>query len=147
VSLLLMDIEPSALVYAQGLAQEHGVGDQVEVLAGDVRKSIRVIRDRRPHIVEMIGLLDYLPDPMAIRLIGAIRRGLPDEGVFLTANIYKNCERHFVKWVMDWDMIYRNSTSLGNLLASAGFQDFRVVSEPLGIHGIAVARRAPAEMG
>jgi hypothetical protein len=146
VSLLLMDIEPSALVYAQGLAQEHGVGDQVEVLAGDVRKSIRVIHDRKPQIVEMIGLMDYLPDPMAIRLIAAIRRGLPEEGVFLTANIYKSFERHFVKWVMDWKMIYRNPTSLGNILASAGFQEFRLISEPLGIHGIAIAKKTPDEL-
>jgi len=147
VSLLLIDIEPRALAYAQNLARTNGIGDQVEVLAGDVRKSIRVIHDRRPDIVEMIGLLDYLPDLMAIRLISAIRRGLPDEGLFLTANIYKNFERHFVKWVMNWDMIYRNATSLGNILASAGFQDFRLVAEPLGIHGIAIARKSPAEMG
>jgi len=147
VSLLLIDLEPSALAYAQGLAQTHGIGEQVEILAGDVRESIKKIHKQKPHIVEMIGLLDYLPDPMAIRLIGAIRRAMPDDGVFMTANIYTNVEQHFVKWVMGWNMIYRNPVTLENVLASAGFDDIRVISEPLGIHGIAIATQPnPAQL-
>lgn len=38
-------------------------------------------------------------------------------------------------------MIYRTKEQLSKLAKNAGFDDFEVITEPLGIHNIVVARK------
>jgi hypothetical protein len=141
---LLMDIDPSALMYAKNLAESLNVADQIQVTETNAYLVAKIARRFRPHIIEMMGLLDYLEQPAAIRLATKIRESLPPGGFFLTCNIYPNIERYFLRWVIDWPMVYRTPKTLAEVITKAGFADYRLVAEPLNIHGVIVAREAYA---
>ena len=137
---LLVDIDKTALDYAKKLAWEYGVADQVETMELNAMHSLRASKKFHPHITEMMGLLDYLPQETAVRLAQSIRRGLPKDGVFMTCNIYPNIERPFMTWVINWPMVYRTREKLADVAVSAGFRESTVYEEPIRIHGVLVAR-------
>jgi len=97
----------------------------------------------KPHIIEMVGFLDYRPRNKAIGLIKRIRACLPDGGAFLTCNIRKNREKIFLDWILLWPMIYRSEEEFAELLLGGGFSPDKIqlIYEPFKIHGIAVCRK------
>ena len=142
VRVILIDIDQSALDHAKDLGRQHGVSDQIEMVKASVSQVIKVSRNFRPQIIEMLGLLDYIPQEKAIRLAAKIRESLDSNGVFLTGNIASNPERHFLDWVINWQMIYREPADLVEIANRAGFSDYRLIYEPLKIHGVVVAQKA-----
>lgn len=139
---LLIDIEPEALDYAKKLAEKNGVVEQIDFIRGEAMQSADILHKFSPHIVEMLGLLDYLEKDNAIRLISDINNELVSGGVFLTCNIRQNSERFFVKWVIDWDMVYRSAKELAEVIELSGFKNYRLVYEPLKIHGAIIAKKS-----
>ena len=139
VRTILLDIDQSALDYATELAKKHGVSDQISIVKSSAAQVVRVARDFHPHIIEMLGLLDYIPQDKAIRLCNRIRGCLVPRGIFLTCNVCHNMEMYFLKWVIDWSMIYRTPAELAEVVSEAGFGDYRLIYEPLKIHGLVVA--------
>ena len=144
VRALLLDIDPTALDYAMQLARACGIADQIETVEASVAQVARVSRDFRPQIIEMLGLLDYIPQAKAIKLVRKIYESLEGKGIFLTCNIRCNSERHFLKWVINWSMIYRTPAELAEIVCKAGFNDCRLVYEPLKIHGLVITRKDDA---
>ena len=141
IKVLLLDNDPSALDYAKILAVKYGVQDQVEVVKTNAFFVKRVARVFRPNIIEMVGLLDYLPDNAAKKLLTNIKEALlPSCGVFVTANIVSNCERVATHLLYAWPkMFYRSPHQLETILQQAGFDKNRITAEPLNIHCLAVA--------
>jgi SAM-dependent methyltransferase len=142
VKALLIDIEQEALNYAEKLAEQNGVGNRVQTIRANACQTAKIIRGFSPHIVEMLGLLDYLPRENAIRLISSVNKSLAPEGVFLTCNIRRNPEQYFVRWVIDWKMIYRSPAELAEVIEKSGFDAYRIVYEPLRMHGVVIAEKA-----
>lgn len=142
VKALLLDIDPTAIAYAQELAGQSGVADQIEVVNASVAMVSKVAQRFKPQIIEMLGLLDYIPKDKAIRLVEKIRESLEPKGIFLTCNIRHNIERHFMKSVVNWPMIYRKPVDLAEIVSSAGFEDYRLVYEPLVIHGLVISQKS-----
>lgn len=130
VRALLLDIDNSALAYAQELAQRHGVSERVEAINARVSQVTTVSQSFRPQIIEMLGLLDYIGQEKAVRLVKEIRSALAPSGVFLTCNVRSNAERHFLKWVIDWPMIYRTPAQLRSIVIEGGFRECRLICEP-----------------
>lgn len=141
VRVLLLDIDQVALDYAKQLAFHYAVGSQIETVKASVAKVIRISKGFRPQIIEMLGLLDYIPQDKAIRLVEKIRQSLETKGIFLTCNIRHNIEMHFLKWVVNWPMIYRSPEELAEIVSEAGFSDFRLIYEPLKLHGLVIAQK------
>lgn len=141
VRTLLLDIDQTALDYAKQLAAYNGVNDQIEIVKASVAQVVKVSRNFRPQIIEMLGFLDYIPQDKAIRLVGKIRQSLEAKGIFLTCNIRHNIEMHFLKWVVNWPMIYRTPTELAEVVTEAGFNDCRLIYEPLKIHGLVITQK------
>lgn len=140
---LLVDIDPSALAYASTLATQYGVLNQVTTIEASACKVAKIVRDLKfkPHVVEMVGLLDYLKKDKAIRLFTRIRSLLEKDGIFITCNIAPNSEMRFVHWVIDWEMTYRTSSDLAEIVSGAGFKKIRFVQEPLAIHNLAICQK------
>lgn len=146
---LMIDKEQHACDYAVRMAGQLGLADQFRAeraLAGD-KTFWRLVREFQPDMVEMLGLLDYMDDCFAAKLIGKLRRLLPPGGTFLTCNVCPNPERHFLKHVIDWDMRYRTGNDLRELMLASGFEEcgVRVMHEPLGIHALAICRESPGK--
>lgn len=139
--IMLVDQDPSALEYARDIANRYGV--EIKAVEGNVLFFTRAIGVFQADIIEMIGLIDYLKDGLAIALIKKVRRHLEAGGYFLTCHIHPNAEAYFLKQVIDWDMLYRTRDQLQRLITAGGFAAPRLASEPHGIHTIAVAEVAP----
>ncbi len=141
---LLLDIDPTALKHAKILAVRYGIEKKIRFVEGSISNGINgIVESFNPQIVEMVGFLDYRPDSKAIRLIEKIYKSLPPGGIFLTANICPNPEQGFMKWVIDWPMIYREVDEFEKLLVRGGFslKDLVIFCEPLRVHAVAVARK------
>ncbi len=103
----------------------------------------RIARRFKPTIVEMVGLLDYLNNDLALTVSGTIINDLlPRGGWFLTAHIHPNPEIVFLREVITWGqsprMLYRTRTEFLELLVQAGGHLYVTESEPHGIHTVAV---------
>jgi hypothetical protein len=138
---LLVDVDQTALDYACELAEHRGVLAQLQTYKSSAAQVVKLARGFKPHIVEMLGLLDYIPRDKAVRLVTKIRESLEPKGIFLTCNITTNVERHFLKWVINWQMIYRNAGDLVEIARKAGFIEYRLIYEPLKIHGLLIAQK------
>ncbi|MBU1255986.1 class I SAM-dependent methyltransferase family protein [Patescibacteria group bacterium] len=142
IKAVLIDIDRTALVAAKDYADENGFGDRFAFVEGTTGVLEKVCQEFQPHIIEMVGFLDYRPTPQAIKLINKIKNCLPENGIFLTCNINYNREKIFLDWVMLWPMIYRNEDQFEELLLKGGFspQNVYIVYEPFKIHGIGVCQ-------
>lgn len=141
VKLLLIDLDPTALEYAVCWAVKLGIEDQIQTHRTSVSAIVKLSKDFKPHVIEMLGLLDYIQQDKAIKLVGKIRESLEPNGIFLTCNVRRNIEMFFLKWVINWSMIYRSSFQLAEIAIKAEFVDVRVVYEPHGIHGLLAAQK------
>jgi SAM-dependent methyltransferase len=141
VKMILVDTDPTALDHSLRKAFEYGLADQVQIRRGNVFQVKKLLKDVSPDVIEMLGLLDYISCDYAIRLTSSIYDLLKPGGHFLTCNIKSNPERFFLKWVINWDMIYRSPQEFARILVEAGFRGSRLIYEPLGIHGIAISKK------
>jgi SAM-dependent methyltransferase len=94
VVLHLVDINKRALQYALQLAQEAGLLN-VHIHRGAAQHLRK--NTIRPHVIEMVGLLDYFEKREAIRLVRSVYESLQEGGLFLTSNIVPNMEAPFIK--------------------------------------------------
>jgi len=141
IRVTLIDLDGDAIAEAKKEVEKAGLTSNFDFVVGSVKVIEDVCQNFKPHIVEMIGFLDYRTKKQAIRLIGRIRNVLPAGGIFLTCNIRNNREKFFLTWLLLWPMIYRSPQELGEVLTKGGFENKKVslVYEPFKIHGIAVA--------
>jgi hypothetical protein len=123
------------------LVEKVGMLDEFIFLKASTRAIEEVMTKFRPHIVEMVGFLDYRPRDKAIALVERIRK-LLNGGVFLTCNIRNNLERPLVDYCLMWKMVYRNPYEFSEIMIEAGFnpRSVRVVYEPFKIHGLAICQ-------
>ncbi|HBC57555.1 MAG TPA: hypothetical protein DCZ03_10365 [Gammaproteobacteria bacterium] len=143
IKAVLIDNDKTAIDISRQNVKEAGLEDHFEFVLGTTRKIEEVCEQFHPHIIEMVGLMDYLTDTKAIRTVSRIRNCLPENGVFLTGNIRHNREMLFLFWVLLWPMIYRTEEQLSKVMTEAGFSSEQVslYYEPFMIHGVAMATR------
>lgn len=140
IGVTLLDLDETALVYSQDLAKKMGI-NSVATIHGNTGKVEKAIEEFNPHIIEMVGFLDYRPNEKAVKLFQKIYRPLMFDGYFITANVCPNAEMRFLEWVINWKMIHRDKEVLEEILKEGGFCDCSVVTEPQGIHAIAIAQK------
>ena len=68
---------------------------------------------------------------------------MPSGGFFITCNIVDNYERKFITKILDWDMIYRDTNNLIEVLTGGGFypQNCKIIYEPTLIHALAIGKK------
>jgi len=143
IKVTLLDPDRDALNLAQKNAEEAGLVDHFTFIRGTHKKLTNICFGFSPHIIEMVGFLDYLEEKKAIQLIKQIKNILPKDGIFLTCNIRDNPEKIFLDWVLLWRMIYRNEGKFISLFLKAGFSSgqVKIFYEPLLVHGIGLCQK------
>jgi len=141
VTAVLVDHDETALQYARELARKNGVEGQIETKQYNVLFFDRV-SNVQPDIVEMMGIVDYLTDQLAITLFKKVWRSLKPNGFLFACHVHPNSESYFLRHVINWAMTYRTKHEFENLLIAGKFSNPRLITEPHGIHSVAVARRA-----
>jgi len=151
VQCLLVDWDRTAIYAARNVAKELGIEDLVEVRVGDVVEGAEsLILDHDAHVVEMVGLWDYL-DRVTIRnLTREITHALEvvtggTNATFIAGNVNPNPHSVFLRHVVGWvtrkgkkSMIYRDEGEFGKLFDIA--TNWRLEKprlEPCGIHRVA----------
>lgn len=142
IKAVLIDVDQSALVEAKSYAEKKRIEDKFVFICKTTGILEEVCQGFQPHVIDLVGLLDYRPDEQAIKLIRRIKNCLLDKGIFLTANINHNREKICLDWVLLWPMIYRNEDQFEELLLKGGFspQNIDIVYEPFRIYGIGVCQ-------
>jgi hypothetical protein len=136
----LVDRSGEALNEALAEASRLGIQDLVTVERANLFRATnvqRILRKFQPHVVEMIGLLDYMPDHLVVEVSQLIHDALPEQGRYLTATIMPCPTKAFITEVVAWPMIYRTSEQLEGLMLESGFGEVRMVSEPWKIYAVA----------
>lgn len=146
INIGLIDRSRSAINFSAELAKKFGL-PPIATYRDDAENLAKYCKgERRPCLVEMVGLIDYFPDLYAIELIQEIYKILLPSGYLITCNIVPNTEMVFITKALGWRMIYRTPDDLGNLLVKGGFthEDITLILEPLNVHCVAVCRKPPA---
>jgi SAM-dependent methyltransferase len=140
IKALLIDIDEDGLTAAKEWAKQYGVLDQIETLKTNLSNNNLPI-DFNPDIIEMLGFLDYVNKEEAINFLSTINKILDKNGMLITCNINPNVEQYFIKWVINWPMVYRRPKDLIDLGIKSDFNNCRIVYEPLKIHGLLIAQK------
>jgi len=144
IKAVFVDKDGDALENARRIAKHYGIENQIEMIRGSIFDVMESLREFKPQIVEIMGFLDYVEQKEAVYWVGKIREILEPEGFLITCNISPNIEQHFLKWVINWPMVYRSPRKLDEVAQKAGFTDYRLIYEPLMIHGLLVAKKSEA---
>jgi len=141
-TITLVDRSRNALNDSRKLAEENGIVDGVVYVRGMVEEFVTNGRDHPPDVVEMVGIMDYFDITTAQEVISQIYQLLLPGGVLITCNVADNPERSFLTNVLKWPMIYKDAKDIFLIMHNSGFDDVRVVYEPLNLHGVAIGRKA-----
>src|SRR5262249_34547669 len=137
----------------EALARKHRRGTTFEF----VRKSVvQLLKGRSKttvptelngyDVVYSAGLFDYLPDSVCRQLVGVFYERLAPGGLVIVTNVEpSNPIRHWLSYLLDWHLIYRNAAEMLELCP--GFvprENVRVVSDPTGVNVFMEIRRPAA---
>lgn len=89
------------------------------------RRNINNIIGKKYDIIFSTGLFDYLTERVASRLIESLKKLLNPKGILFIANVrdkYSNPSVHFMEWVGDWNLIYRDDDTFIKIFLEAGFK-------------------------
>jgi len=109
----------------------------------------RDIENAIPYKYDLIyscGLFDYLDERISVRLIDNLRKLLSNDGRLAVADVrdkYSNPSVHFMEWVGDWSLIYREDDVFRLCFKEAGFreEDLEIGYEQQGIMQYVVASK------
>lgn len=137
----LLDLDPTASVYAQNLATELGVANRCKMIVGSTTDMKKLLGNYRPDIIEMVGFLEYRNREKAVNLLKKIKELLAPGGSIIFSQVKPNREMYFLRFVMNWPMIYRTEEEFRKILVESGYYDYELVSEPIGIHMVCSFRK------
>lgn len=138
----LLDLDPTAIEYAERLAKELGVFESCKMINGSTTNMYELLGDYSPDIIEMVGFLEYRSRLKAVSLLERLDALLNKGGVVVVSQIKPNREMYFLRMVMNWPMIYRREEDFRSLLSESGYKNFLIEAEPTGIHMVCVYTKA-----
>lgn len=134
----LIDLSSDAFVYGQELAQKLGIGARMRFIVGDAR-DIDKLLDRPVDVVKLLGICEYLTDEQISNIIGAVAKVMPQGSAIVTNSLSRaHGTDRFFRRVFGLHMEHRDVRHLQKLMAPAGFGNFSVVGEPLGVYDVMV---------
>jgi SAM-dependent methyltransferase len=143
-----MDGDDQALAYARGVV---GADARVQLWHENALHIAREPQSAAPmagaDVVVSLGLFDYLPDRIAVRLLQALGSAMRVGGEIVVGNFADdNPSRLFMEWFGDWSLIHRTEREFLGLFEQAGFgrSEPRLEREAPGGNVLIVTARAGA---
>jgi len=97
-----------------------------------LKKDVNSMIDQKYDIIYSAGLFDYFEEKIAIRLVQNLKKLLVPEGILLIANVrdkYSNPSVHFMEWVGDWNLVYRDDEDFRKVFIEAGFREKEIETQ------------------
>ena len=141
------DHEPKALEYASGLLKGcknvRFITENALRVAGASNIQKRI--SQKYDLIYSMGLFDYLNDKISIKLIKNLNNLLKDEkSLLVIADVrdkFCNPSVHFMEWVGEWELIYRDDENFRSLFKKAGLLDIKPYYEQQGVMQYVIAKR------
>lgn len=133
-----IDEDSDAFHFGQKMSEAKGMAERVCFLTGDAKSMEEHLKvEVAPHIVKMVGILEYLTDDQVTQLLTTCHTILRSGGSVL-ANSMENAHGvdPYMRRVFNWHLNYRSPRKIMELFGDCGFSDFQVLREPLGVYGI-----------
>lgn len=139
--LLLVDLDKSALEYAQKMAEYLGLENEIILVNENIKRleSILEYYNFKPDIVEIVGFLDYRPNASIRRLIRRVKKYMAQNGALIVSNVNYNPEMFYIWFAVDWFLIYRTPERFKSLIEREGFR-CKVFLDKTKIHIILLAK-------
>lgn len=141
VSIIAIDSSDEAISYSKALAEKLCVNNinwhKKDVVAVDTLTD----PDTKAHLVEVVGLFEYLDDDQILQFLEKVRKNMHDDALLITSQIHPNSEKGIVKEIVDWDMIHRKKDHFIKLMDLAGFEVVNAETEPHKIHTVLTLRK------
>jgi extracellular factor (EF) 3-hydroxypalmitic acid methyl ester biosynthesis protein len=120
------------------------INKPVHQLLKSAGKSVERTPEQQYDLIYCAGLFDYLTDPIIQRLLTVLYSWLAPDGLLLATNVDpSNPLRYGMEHLLDWHLIYRNSTHLRALRPSqVAAEDAEVKSELSGVNLFMEVRRS-----
>ena len=110
-------------------------------IKADMRSMPEYIKSS-PHILELVGILEYFSDDEVLKFLSDAAEQLNEESSVVVNSIEdSHGMRHFLKRAFDFELIYRSPERMMELLQEAGYHDFDLEREPLKIYSIITAHK------
>lgn len=142
VTAYCLDLDDEAFPHGEILKKRHGLeAHRVKYIKGnavELEKHVKVT----PHIIKLIGILEYLSDKEAADLLRFAHRALDTHGAVVTHSIYnRHGHERFMKHFLNLKLNYRSVSHVSGMLEAAGFSIVHEEMEPLGIYAAIVGRK------
>jgi len=144
-----VDSDPEALSSAAGIAKELRISDRLTLLQENLMSLILgrgAIALEPQHMVYSIGLLDYVEDDYAVRLLNWISDHLVPGGTLVLGNFEtSNSDRPLMDYILDWQLIHRSESQIRDLFSRSNLADgkLEVKFDDTGTQLLAVCAKAP----
>lgn len=122
------DHEPKAIEFARDLLAGFTNINffQKNALRLCTAKDVNQLIKEKYDFIYTAGLLDYLNDKICIRLIRNLRKLLNTNSVIIGTNVrdkYSNPSIHYMEWIADWNLFYRDDEEFKQIFIEAGFRE------------------------
>jgi hypothetical protein len=102
------------------------------------RKNIHQLIDKKYDLIYSTGLFDYFSERVGVALVSNLKKLLNPNGVLAISTMrdkYSNPSVHYMEWVGDWNLVYRNDEEFKIVFLEAGFDkgDLKTEYEQQGI--------------
>lgn len=138
----LIDMDSAAFEYGRELARRFGLPDgQITYTQGNAVELAQHLQSE-PHLVKLIGILEYLTDEQVQGLFDLAYRVMPPGG-HIVVNSISNRHGHdrFMRRIFNLHLNYRTPDELMALLRKSGFTQFDLAREPLKIYYVIVGEK------
>ena len=135
----LLDIDLQALAYVEQERTRQRLAAQVTLVNENL---IALFLGRGRTVLEpqdliySIGVTDYLPDKLLVKLLNFCARSLAPGGRVIVGNFHpRNTAREFMDYVLEWNLIHRTEEDMNRLFEASDFRRpcTRITFEPEGV--------------
>ena len=127
IHLILIDNDPKALERGCKNARCLGLGDMIVSRGKTAGRFLEEVESASIHLIELVGLTDYINDQRFHRYLHRIYNALAKGGWFLGSNISSDEEADYAHKVACWPrMYYRPQEEILGNIEKAGFEKERI---------------------
>jgi len=110
------------------------------------RKNIPQLIYKKYDLIYSTGLFDYFNERVGIALVANLRKILNKNGILAISTMrdkYSNPSVHYMEWVADWNLVYRNEEEFKRIFIDGGFvgEEQRIQYEQQGIMQYVIVTR------
>ncbi len=90
-----------------------------------LKKDVEAFIPHRYDVIYSTGLFDYFDYRICVRLVQNLKKLLKPDGLLAISDVrdkFSNPSVHFMEWVGDWNLVYRDDENFRNVFAEAGFK-------------------------